>query len=75
MSPISLSSLEARMKVLSPNYYNFKKPPVLAQTISSMYNCACFKNVFLTILTTVWNIEVFLIPWYKHPVSKKHILI
>ena len=25
MAPISLSSLEIRMKVLSPNYYDFKK--------------------------------------------------
>ena len=38
MVPISLSSLEIRMKVLSLNYYNFKKFSVLTQTISFLEN-------------------------------------
>ena len=66
MAPIRLSSLEIRMKVLSPNYYNFKKLSVLTQTISFLFNCTYLKNVFLTILTAVWNTKVFLIPWYTH---------
>ena len=33
-----------------------------------------FLNIFLIILTTVWNIKTFLIPWYIHPVLKKYIL-
>ena len=65
MFPISFNSLETRMKVLSQNFYNFKKFSVLAQTISFSFNCAYFKNVFLTILTAVWNIEVFLIPCFE----------
>ena len=32
------------------------------------------RNVFLPILTTIWSIKVFLIPWYTHPVLKKYIL-
>ena len=55
MAPTSLSSLEIRMKVLSPNYYNFKKFSVLTQTISFLFNCAYLKIVFLTILTAVWK--------------------
>ena len=47
MAPISLSSLEIRMKVLSPNYYNFKKLSVLTQTISFLFNCAYLKKRFL----------------------------
>ena len=62
MAPISLSSLEIRMKVLSPNYYNFKKLSVLTQNISFLFNCAYLKNVFLTNFTAVWNTKVFLIP-------------
>ena len=58
MSPIGLSSLETRMKVLSPNYYNFKKPLMLAHTIRASYNIAYFKNVFLKILTAVWSTKV-----------------
>ena len=38
MPPISLSSLEIRMKVLSLNYYNFKKFSVLTQIISFLEN-------------------------------------
>ena len=71
MSPIGL---ETRMKVLSLNYHKFKKLLVLAQTISFLYNCAYSKNIFLTILTAVWNRKVFLIPWYTQPVLKKCIL-
>ena len=74
MAPISLSSLEIRMKVLSPNYYNFKKLSVLTQTISFLFNCTDLKNVFLTILTAVWNTKVFLILWYTHPALRKYIL-
>ena len=44
---IGLNSLETRMKVSSQNYYSFKKPLILAQTIRSSYNSAHFKNVFL----------------------------
>ena len=71
---IGHNSLETRMKVLGPNGYSFKKRTVLAQTIRSTHNSAYFKNVFLTMLTAVWSINVFLIPWYMHPVLKKHIL-
>ena len=74
MAPISLSSLEIRIKVLSPNYYNFKKLSVLTQTISFLFNCTYLKNVFLTILTALWNTKVFLIPWYTHPALRKYIL-
>ena len=74
MSPKGLNSLEKRMKVSSPNCYNFKKPSVLAQTIRSSHNSSYFKKVFLTILTAVWSIKVFLIPWYTDPVLKKNIL-
>ena len=74
MSPERLNSLETKIKVLSQNCDNFKKPSVLAQTIGSSHNSAYFKNVFLTILTAVWSIKVFLIPWYTHPVLKKYIL-
>ena len=62
------------MKVSNPDCYNFKKPSVLAQTIGSSHNSAYFKNVFLTILTAVWRINVFLIPQYTHPDFKKDIL-
>ena len=58
MSPIALSSLVRRMKVSSPNCYNFKKPSVQAQTIRSLHNSAYLKNVFLAILTAVWSISV-----------------
>ena len=61
MAPIGLRSLETRMKVSSPNHYSFKKLSVLAQTIT-------FLRHFLTNLTAVWNIKVFLIAWYTHPV-------
>ena len=74
MSPIGLNSLETRMKVSSPNYYNFKKPSILAQTIRSSYNSAHFEYVFLKTLTAVWSIKVFLMPWYTYPVFKKYIL-
>ena len=67
-------SLERRMKILSPDYYNFKKLSVLAQTFGSLCNSAYFKNTFLTILIAVWNVKVFLIPWYAHPVLRKYIL-
>ena len=70
-SPIGLNSLEARIKVLSPNCYNFNKLSVLVQTIRSLYSSAYFKNVFLTIFTAVCNIKVFLIPWYTQPALKK----
>ena len=59
---------------LKPKLFNFKKLSVLAQTIRSLYNSAYFKNVFLTILIAAWNIKVFVIPWYTHPVLKKYIL-
>ena len=72
-TPLS-GPLETRMKVSSPNYYNFKKPSILAQTIRSSYNSAHFKNVFLKTLTAVWSIKVFLMPWYTYPVFKKYIL-
>ena len=71
---IGLNSLETKMKVLGPNCYSFKKHTVLVQTIRSTHNSAYFKNVFLTMLRAVWSINVFLIPWYSHPVLKKHIL-
>ena len=79
MSPIGLNFLETRMKVSSPNCYDFKKPSILAQTIRSLHSeifqkRSYFKNVFLTILTAVWSIKVFLIPWHTHPVLKKYIL-
>ena len=74
MSPIGLSSLQTGMKASSPNCYNFKKPSVLVHTIRSLHNSAYSKNVFLTILTAVSSIKVFLIPWYTHPVMKKYIL-
>ena len=70
MSPTGLSSVERRMKVSSPNCYNFKKPSVLAQTIVSSHNSAHLENFFSTILTAVRSIKVFLIPWYTHPVLK-----
>ena len=66
MSPIGLSSLGTRMKILSPDCYNFKKLSVQAQSIRSLCNSAHFKNAFLTILIAVWNINVFLIPLYTH---------
>ena len=62
MVPISLSSLEIRMKVSSQNYCNFKKLSVLTQNISFLFNCAYLKNVFLTNFTAVWSTKVFLIP-------------
>ena len=68
MSAIGLSSPESRMKILSLDCYNFKKLSVLSQTIRSLYNSAYFKNAFLTILIAVWNIKVFHISWYTHPV-------
>ena len=71
---IGLNSLEKRMKVSGPNCYSFTKRTVLAQTVRFTYNSAYFKNVFLTMLTAVWSIKVFLIPWYTHPVLKKHIV-
>ena len=74
MSPIGLNSLETKMKVSIPNRYDFKKPSILAQTIRSLHNGAYFKSVFLTILTAVWTIKVFLMPWYTNPVLKKYIL-
>ena len=74
MSPIGLSSLETRMKILRPNCYNFKKLSVLAQTVGSLCNSASFKNAFLTILIAVWNVKMFLIPWYTSTVFRKYIL-
>ena len=74
MSPIGLHSLETRIKDSSPNCYNFKKPSILVQTIRSSHNSAYFKNIFLTILIAVGNVQVFLIPWYTHPILKKYIL-
>ena len=58
---IGLNSLETRMKVLGPNLCSFKKRTVLAENIRSTQNSAYFKNVFLTMLTAVWSINVFLI--------------
>ena len=58
MSPISLNSLETRMKVSSLNYHDLKKPSILAQTTRSSHNSAYFKNVFLTFLTAVRFIKV-----------------
>ena len=55
MAPISLSSLEIRMKVLSPNYYNFKKLSVLTQTISFLFNCAYLKKRFLNNLDSCFE--------------------
>ena len=43
-TPISVSSLEIRMTVLSPNYYNFRKLSVLTQTIRFLFNCAYLKT-------------------------------
>ena len=54
-----------------PNCYDFKKLSVLGQTISFFYND---KNVFSTILKAVWNVKVFLILWFTHPVLKEYIL-
>ena len=71
---IGLNSLETRMKVLGSNCYSFTKRTVLAQTVRFIHNSPYFKNVFLTMLTAVWSIKVFLIPWYTHPVLKKHIV-
>ena len=73
-----LSSLAMRIKISNPNCYYFKKLSVLVQSqfrLSILCKCAYFKNVFLTIETDVWNIEVFLIPWYTHPVLKKKIFL
>ena len=42
MSPIGLNSLETRMKVSSPNCYNFNNPSVLAQAIRSLHSSAYF---------------------------------
>ena len=58
MAPISLSSLETRMKVLSPNYYDFKNLSVPTQTFSFLFHCMYLKSVFLTILKAVWNTKV-----------------
>ena len=74
MSPIGLNSLETKMKVLSPNCHDFKKLSVRSQTIRSLCNCTYFQNVFLKILIAVWDIKVFLIPWYTHPFLSKYIL-
>ena len=74
MSPIDCNSLETRMIVLSSACYNIKKLSVMAQINRSLYNSANFKNVSLTILIAAWNIKVFLIPWYTHPVLKKYIV-
>ena len=56
MSPVGLSSLETRMKILSPDCYNLKKLLVLAHTVRSLCNNACCKSAFLTILIAVWNV-------------------
>ena len=74
MPPIRLSSLETRMKILSPDCYHFKKLSVLAQTFGSLWKSAYSKNAFLTSLIDVWNVKVFLIPWYTYPVWRKYIL-
>ena len=74
MSPIRFSSLEIRMKVLSPDYYNFKKLSVLSQTIRSLYNsvyflkrflnnfdsCLEYKSVSYTMVYTAYFEEVYL---------------
>ena len=70
MSPMGLSSLETRMNILSPDCYNFKKLSVLAQTFGSLCSSGYFKIAFLTILIAVWNVKVFLIPWYIYPVLR-----
>ena len=44
MSQIGLSSLEPRMKILSPDCYNFKKLSVLAHTIRSLCSNAYLKG-------------------------------
>ena len=73
MSPIGFSSLETRIKILSPEWYNFKKLSVLVQTFGYLCNSAYFKNASLKILMAVWNVKVFLIPWYTYPVLRKYI--
>ena len=75
MSPIGLNSLETRMKVSRPNCFNFKTPSALAETILDPLTTVHIKNMFLTILTAVWSIKVFLITWNTYPVLKKYILI
>ena len=73
-SPIGLSSTEIRMKMLSPNCHSFNTLSVLDQTIRSLCNSAYFKNnALFTILIAVWNLKVFLIPWYTHPILRKYI--
>ena len=47
------------MKVSSPNFYNFKKPSVLAQTIRSSHNSVYFKNVFLNNFDSCLEYESF----------------
>ena len=71
ISQMDLNSLETRMKALSPDSYNFKKPSMLAQTIRSSNNSTYFKDVFFTTLTAAWSIKVLLIPWYTHPILEK----
>ena len=55
MVPISLSSLEIRMKVLSLNYHNFKKFSVLTQVISFLEN----KSVSYTMVYTPCFEEIY----------------
>ena len=55
MVPVSLSSLEIRMKVLSLNHYNFKKLSVLTQTISFLEN----KSVSYTMVYTPCFEEIY----------------
>ena len=50
MSPVGLSSLEIRMKVLSPNCYNFKSFQDWLRLLDPCTpNSAHFKNVFFSI--------------------------
>ena len=44
VSPIGLNFLEVRMNVPSPNWYDFKKPSVLAPAIRSSHYSAYFKT-------------------------------
>ena len=73
ISPTGLSSLEIRMKVLSPpDCYHFKKLSVLSQTIRSLNNsvylcflnnfdsCLQYKSVSYTVVYTPCFEEVYL---------------
>ena len=69
MSPISLSSPETRVKVSSPNYYDFKNFQYWPKLSAS-----CTAAHVLKMFYSCLEYTRFLIPWYTHPVLKKCIL-